>query len=81
MSERNENPAENIAPYLEVIAGHLAKIGSDLNHIYMALAAGLDQEQTKRLSQIITNHRAHVEAEQFREDLDNLPTTEEEEGN
>ena len=78
MSERNENPAENIAPYLEVIAGHLAKIGSDLNHIYMALGAGLDQEQTKRLSQIITNHLAHVEAEQFRDELDNLPTTEEE---
>lgn len=78
MPEHNEKPAENIAPYLEVIAEHLAKIGSDLNHIYMALAAGLDQDQTKRLSQIITNHLAHVEAEQFRDDLDNLPTTEEE---
>ena len=78
MSERNETSAENLAPYLEVIAGHLAKIGSDLNHIYMALGAGLDQNQTKRLAQIITNHLAHVEAEQFRDDLDNLPTTEEE---
>ena len=78
MPERNETPAENFVPYLEAIAGSLAKIGSDINHVYMAIAAGLDEKQTARLRQIITNHLAHVEVEQFRDDLDNIPTTEEE---
>lgn len=80
MTNHNEKTPDpgNLAPYLEVIAGHLAKIGSDLNHIYMALAAGLDQEQVTRLNQMITNHIDYTEVQQFRDDLDNLPTTEEE---
>lgn len=47
--------------------------------MYFATAASLDDDQKKYLRQLHAAHVANVEMSQFRDDLDNLPTTEEKE--